>query len=330
MNNFTPAPQQLAATVTPPAVEQQTVAAVLEAGHSQGACSDGYFCVSCANVAAPPSTAGPLFSFDDEPLFEADGSGVPLPPDDFFSSPEWTDPSPALTMAMSFAVDSCDTSPLLTADNYDVPDLSGVPLFGGDYYSARSPQNAFNTTKDVNEESGLLLLRALNKHNAASGLNTADESVKLESSTVPLTASPSAISSPMPFVNRPSLSTSSSSESFTDRQPSSSRGIKRRHDTTDLLPMDAPIQPRTYKTPSATSRKEIADEGAAIAAEKKAIDAIKNPLEAKRLSNTLAARRSRHRKAAELQDLHDTIEELRSEKDFWKKKFLKLEQQLGL
>ena len=40
----------------------------------------------------------------------------------------------------------------------------------------------------------------------------------------------------------------------------------------------------------------------------------------KRLSNTLAARRSRHRKAEELKRLHDTIETLQNEVAMWKQR----------
>lgn len=316
MTDFTPVPQQAAAVSS---TVDQTVAAPLEADHSQGEFHFHSSSTSCTNF---DYTAAPIFSFDDEPLFEVDGSA--LPPDDFFSSPEWTDPSPALSMAMSFAVDSCDTSPLLT-DNYDAPDFSGVPLFGTDYYSVRSPQNAFNSTnKDINEESGLLLLRALNKHSIAQ-----DADVKRDSSTsIPLTASPNAISSPAPF-NRPLFSPSTSSESLVDRHSFNS-GIKRRRDTTELLPMDAPIQPRKYLAPSKTSRKEFQDLDfeAEVAAEEIAIAAEKNPLLAKRRQNTLAARRSRHRKAAELQELHDTIDELRNEKEMWKARCLRLEKNL--
>ncbi len=53
--------------------------------------------------------------------------------EDFLSSPEWTDPSPALTDSMSFEINSCDPSPLLPLDSYEddlgVPGIAGAPLF---------------------------------------------------------------------------------------------------------------------------------------------------------------------------------------------------------
>lgn len=265
----------------------------------------------------------PTFSFDDEPLFGVEGSTLP---DDFFSSPEWTDPSPALTTSMSFALDSsCDTSPLLT-DNYDAPDYSGIPLFGNfplnvSYStesfdrSKRSPQNAFSNVKDANEESAKFILRAFNEHNSFIPADIKKEVKKQESTASLLTASPAAISSPL-LASRPVISSFSSYESLVDRPQPSVRGTKRRLDTTDLLPLDAPIQPRTYKTASATSRREKQE----FAAEEAEIAAEKDPLVAKRLSNTLAARRSRHRKATELRALNDKIEDLEDQVEMWKRR----------
>lgn len=45
----------------------------------------------------------------------------------------------------------------------------------------------------------------------------------------------------------------------------------------------------------------------------------------KRLSNTIAARRSRHRKAEELKRLYETIEELESQVQQWKERCNKAE-----
>lgn len=302
------APQQ---TMASPSVEQANVPSLEASNHSQ---------------AVPPT-----FSFDDGPLFGVDGPAVP---DDFFSSPEWTDPSPALTTSMSFVLDSCDPSPLLT-DNYDAPDFSGVPLFGTYHsnvsyssessgISKRSPQNAFSNVKDANEESAKLILRAFNEHNSI--LSEGHKEIKRESNASLLTASPAAISSPLP-ASRPVVSSSSSYESLVDHsQLSSGRGTKRRLDTTDLLPLDAPIQPRTYKTASATSRREKQE----FAAEEAEIAAEKDPLVAKRLSNTLAARRSRHRKAAELRSLNEKIEDLEDQVELWKRRCQALERKQSL
>ncbi|EPT05339.1 hypothetical protein FOMPIDRAFT_1021593 [Fomitopsis schrenkii] len=97
-----------------------------------------------------------------------------------------------------------------------------------------------------------------------------------------------------------------------------------------LVPLDAPIQPRKYVTPSSTSRKEVP----AVFARKRSrssafgeedelraedlpahdIDAI----EAKRRQNTLAARRSRKRKLEAQRDLELKYDEERTEKEMWK------------
>ena len=52
--------------------------------------------------------------------------------DDFFSSPLWTDPSPALTDGNTFDVESCGPSPLLATDDLERPaaDVANMPLFG--------------------------------------------------------------------------------------------------------------------------------------------------------------------------------------------------------
>ena len=277
-------------------------------------------------VAAAPqkelANAAPDFAFNDEPVFSLDDdilltSGAQIgsttvagTADDFFSSPEWTDPSPALTTSMSFNLDSCDTSPLLTDIN-EAPELAGMPLFGdqvqfplfstplqkdnvaftshGDVQqqnasNKRSPQMAFSRVKDSNEHSALLLLRAFNNNAVAnaekSPLSAVAAAEKHQSNGF---ASPAAILSPLPPTN---------ATPSTPSLEAPLRGTKRRLDSTDLLPIDAPIQSRTYKTPSATSRKDLADKEL-IEPSTPDLSNCSDPLAAKRLSNTLAARRSR-------------------------------------
>lgn len=104
---------------------------------------------------------------------------------------------------------------------------------------------------------------------------------------------------------------------------------RRRRDADELLPIDAPIQPRTYHTESATSRRDSGSRASEGSPPCDVSDSPNlgmegsqdlDPRSLKRLSNTLAARRSRHRKAEELKRLHDTIEELRKEAAAWKKR----------
>ncbi len=139
----------------------------------------------------------------------------------------------------------------------------------------------------------------------------------------------------------------------------------RKRPSSELIPLDAPVQPRKYTTVGMV-RKSSAD-GAVDAvdgssssssstapapipvqlplpprkrgrkpAAKSAEEAEQRKVEsklAKRMSNTIAARRSRHRKAEELQELHDRIAELESEAQMWKSKYMQAvmldEQQIG-
>lgn len=105
---------------------------------------------------------------------------------------------------------------------------------------------------------------------------------------------------------------------------------RRRRDVDELLPLDAPIQPRMYHTESATSRRDSKDSSSGSedspnngnppatpsmsTADNQDVDARA----LKRLSNTIAARRSRHRKAEELKRLYDMIEQLEKEVGVWK------------
>ncbi|THH13508.1 hypothetical protein EW146_g6715 [Bondarzewia mesenterica] len=106
-----------------------------------------------------------------------------------------------------------------------------------------------------------------------------------------------------------------------------------------LVPIDAPIQARKYVTPSQTSRKELPATFARKRARSQAFgdgdededdsqaptlseeDAIK----AKRLQNTLAARRSRKRKLEYQRELEEALQTERQEKEMWKARALALE-----
>ncbi|WFD27553.1 hypothetical protein MNAN1_002552 [Malassezia nana] len=100
---------------------------------------------------------------------------------------------------------------------------------------------------------------------------------------------------------------------------------RRRREADELLPIDAPIQPRRYLTESATSRrdsptvKSSSEQGSPLSTDmedSRELDARSQ----KRLSNTLAARRSRHRKAEELKRLYETIASLEKEAALWKQR----------
>ena len=105
---------------------------------------------------------------------------------------------------------------------------------------------------------------------------------------------------------------------------------RRRRDVDELLPLDAPIQPRMYHTESATSRRDSKDHSSSGEVSPKNGNPLATPTlpsaenqdvdarALKRLSNTIAARRSRHRKAEELKRLYDMIEQLEKEVGVWK------------
>ncbi|EPQ30433.1 uncharacterized protein PFL1_01959 [Pseudozyma flocculosa PF-1] len=328
--------------------------------------------------------------------------------EDFLSSPEWTDPSPALTDSMSFDLDSYD-------GEHGVPGIAGAPLFSpmdgyassnvspfeashndfggtavGDFGPSemgpdftlfpeaaaerkRPAEMAFSQAQQPGQEDlAVTLLRALSSaalqgasvaapatsapmptptpahtntpaHTTSPLLVSSDiitpavvaqeppTSAAPASSTAPASApAPSAAAAPAApkkaaeRATSPDLARRSSSTSSGKPE---SRGTKRRFDPSDLLPLDAPIQPRKYHTVSATSRRDTPSGGAATAEgddpfadEEAAIRKEKDPRVAKRLSNTLAARRSRHRKAEELRTLHETIDSLRNEVEMWKKR----------
>jgi hypothetical protein len=158
---------------------------------------------------------------------------------------------------------------------------------------------------------------------------------------------------PLPFdsmytisPNTPSLDPSSlhpspavpqdhSPASSASRRKNAPTGTRKNITPEALVPYDAPIQPRKYLTPSATSRKEVpavfakkrarsqafgeedeAEDGASLNLSE--MDAI----EAKRRQNTLAARRSRKRKLEYQRELEISIEREKEEKEVWKQKAL--------
>ncbi|KAJ7207553.1 hypothetical protein GGX14DRAFT_320328, partial [Mycena pura] len=106
---------------------------------------------------------------------------------------------------------------------------------------------------------------------------------------------------------------------------------------------DAPTAPRTYATPSLTSKKEVPaffgrrphhghhgsqpsdEEEDELTEEPPAAGATdQEKIEYKRRQNTLAARRSRKRKMMHQQALEDAVERLTREKEIWRTRALML------
>ncbi|KAK7051573.1 hypothetical protein VNI00_004552 [Paramarasmius palmivorus] len=106
----------------------------------------------------------------------------------------------------------------------------------------------------------------------------------------------------------------------------------RRRSPDALIPLDAPVQPRHYATPSATSRKDVPsyylkrrpqpqvsdDEEDELAEELPPNATDQEKIEHRRHKNTIAARRSRRRKVVYQQQLEDLVERLTIEKEQWK------------
>ena len=119
----------------------------------------------------------------------------------------------------------------------------------------------------------------------------------------------------------------------------------RRMSPDDLIPLEAPTQPRRYNIPSATSRKDVPsyyssskrgsysrvsdEEEDELTEEPLAPNATdQEKIEWRRRQNTLAARRSRKRKLQQVQDLHQTVEDLTKEREVWRTRALTLRQLL--
>lgn len=129
-----------------------------------------------------------------------------------------------------------------------------------------------------------------------------------------------------------------SDEPVKTRRKSQPTGTRKNVTPETLVPIDAPIQERKYLAPSATSRKEVPATFARKRARSQAFGdedeeapvggptmSEEEAIKAKRLQNTLAARRSRKRKLEHQQLLEDTIEAERSAKEQWRAHAMVLE-----
>lgn len=119
----------------------------------------------------------------------------------------------------------------------------------------------------------------------------------------------------------------------------------RRYSPDHLIGLEDPTQPRRYITPSSTSRKDIpsiylknrrtsqpSDEEDDELTEEQpplANATDQEKIEWKRRQNTLAARRSRRKKAMYTQQLEETVERLRIEREMWRTRALTLKQLLS-
>ncbi|KAF7317360.1 BZIP domain-containing protein [Mycena chlorophos] len=118
-------------------------------------------------------------------------------------------------------------------------------------------------------------------------------------------------------------------------------GTRKNITAASLIPLDAPIQSRTYRIPSSTSRREVPTTTTASSSSRKrsrsaAFDADDDEDDAdygvsvteaqrilsKREKNTMAARASRRRKQEHLEELEARVEALQSEASVWRERAL--------
>jgi len=108
-------------------------------------------------------------------------------------------------------------------------------------------------------------------------------------------------------------------------------GHRRNITAAELVPLDAPTQPRNYLTPSTTSRKELPSAFLARTSRKRAVSVVDEEqdlvaaIETKRRQNTIAARRSRQRKLEHTRQLEQENEELQAQVAMWKERALAAE-----
>ncbi|RXW17710.1 hypothetical protein EST38_g8146 [Candolleomyces aberdarensis] len=155
-------------------------------------------------------------------------------------------------------------------------------------------------------------------------------------------AAPMAQYPTMASPSQPTYDQASASTNLVHRRRRSAGG--RRMSPDDLIPLDAPTQPRRYLAPSATSKKDVPsyytkrpsygrlsddEQEDELNEEPPAANATdQEKIEWKRRQNTLAARRSRKRKLLQQQQLEQAVEDLTREKEIWRTRALTLRQLL--
>jgi hypothetical protein len=257
------------------------------------------------------TSAAPPMSADDEAAAHAIASALS-------ASPDFFNPSSFLTSPVSPWEDDLLTTPAFEADMGMTPDIFTSPAltdFGGDHDHMPSlfGPSVYDGYEDAKVDFG-------------STLGPSD--LPLPDMDDMYTISPGT-----PALDIPSFPLDFNNSSALGRKTAPT-GTRKNVTPESLVPYDAPIQSRKYRTPSATSRKELPltfarkrartrepeeeDVAGPTVSEE---DAIKT----KRKQNTLAARRSRKRKLEYQRELEDAIEAERKEKETWRARALILE-----
>jgi hypothetical protein len=260
------------------------------------------------------TSAVPPMSADDEAAAHAIASALS-------ASPDFFNPSSFLTSPVSPWEDDLLTTPAFEADMGMTPDIFTSPAlidFGGDH--GHMPSLFGPSVYDGYEDA---------KVDFGSTLGPSD--LPLPDMDDMYTISPGTPALDIPSIQPFPLDVDSPSVHGRKTAPT---GTRKNVTPESLVPYDAPIQSRKYRTPSATSRKELPltfarkrartrepEEEEVAGPTVSEEDAIKT----KRLQNTLAARRSRKRKLEYQRELEDAIEAERKEKETWRSRALILE-----
>ena len=278
------------------------------------------------------TSAAPLMSVDDEAAAQAIASAlsgsddrspsatcsltIPSPT----ASPDFFNPSSFLTSPVSPWEDDLLTTPAFEADLGMTPDIFTSPVltdFGGDH--DHMPSLFGPSGYEGYDDAKLTFGNTLGPSDLPLPLPDMDNLYKMSPGT-PALDTPSHF--PIDF-ERPST------------RKAVPTGTRKNVTPESLVPYDAPIQPRKYRTPSATSRKELPVTFARKRARTQGPEeeeevpgpsmSEEDAIKAKRLQNTLAARRSRKRKLEYQRELEEAIDAERKEKDAWRARALILE-----
>ena len=217
-----------------------------------------------------------------------------------------TKPSEFLTSPMESPFDDFLSTPGLRSDDF-APDFTSPLIADGDDFGAH-----FNDTP-LFDDIGLFEPLS-DKRTAASMFPTAhlDDMYTISPATPALDASPLFAPPPPRHSSNPPTGT-------------------RKNLTPDaLIPLDAPVQPRNYLTPSVTSRKDLPRKRSrsdALGDDDEANEDVGevDSVAAKRLQNTLAARRSRKRKLEHQLEIEANLDRERQQKEQWRSRALTLE-----
>jgi hypothetical protein len=284
------------------------------------------------SVGEDNSTVALSMSADDEAAAQAIASALSgtsdrrlslncLTEEKSIASPVFINPSDFLTSPVS-PWDELLTTPALDADAGMMPDIYTSPLMGyGDDFD-NMPSLFGPAAYD-----GYDAKETVGSHLSPSDLPLPDMDDMYK------------ISPGTPVIDDVSMQPSplhvDDSSAFPTRRKSAPTGTRKNVTPETLVPFDAPIQPRKYRIPSATSRKELPATFArkrARTSEPAEVEAVVEPtlseedaIKAKRLQNTLAARRSRKRKLEYQRELEDAIDAERRDKEMWRAHALVLE-----